>query len=58
MLLQLALPLVSQAISGVALKKFDKDVLMNGVSYFTDPLLNWTLVGVIKFLYREMQQRQ
>ena len=36
--------------------KIDKDVLLNGVSYFTSPLLNWTLVGVIKSLARDIQK--
>jgi mediator of RNA polymerase II transcription subunit 5 len=35
----------------------DADVLNNGVSYFTGPLLNWTLVGVVKALLREIQQK-
>ena len=58
-LIRVALPLVSQAILGAtAHHKFDKDVLMNGISYFTGPLLSWVLVGVIKHLVREVQQRQ
>jgi hypothetical protein len=35
----------------------DADVLNNGVSYFTGPLLNWTLVGVLKALLREIHQK-
>ena len=53
------MPLVSNAISAMTtLHKFDKDVLMNGISYFTGPLLNWVLVGVIKHLVRDTLQRQ
>lgn len=40
------------------INKLDKDALMNGISYFTGPLLNWTLVGVIKALVKDMQVRQ
>lgn len=58
-LLRVAMPLVSNAISAMTmLHKFDKDVLMNGISYFTGPLLNWVLVGVIKHLVRDTLQRQ
>lgn len=38
-------------------QKIDADTLKNGVSYFTGPLLNWTLVGVIKSLVRDVQTR-
>ncbi|KAJ3503158.1 hypothetical protein NLJ89_g8558 [Agrocybe chaxingu] len=53
-LLRIALSLIAQAISMVALHKLEKDVLMNGISYFTGPLLNWTLVGVVKSLARDV----
>ncbi|CAA7266513.1 unnamed protein product [Cyclocybe aegerita] len=52
-LLRIALSLIAQAISMVASHKLEKDVLMNGISYFTGPLLNWTLVGVVKSLARD-----
>lgn len=32
--------------------------LNNGVSYFTGPLLNWTLVGVIKALMRDIFEKK
>lgn len=35
----------------------DRDVLNNGVSYFLGPLLNWTLVGVVNGLLKEVQQK-
>jgi mediator of RNA polymerase II transcription subunit 5 len=41
-----------------AAHKMERDVLTNGVSYFTGPLLNWTLVNVIKSLIKEIQTRQ
>ena len=37
--------------------KIDGDTFKNGVSYFSGPLLNWTLVGVIKSLVKDMQTR-
>ena len=45
------------AIQLLAQQKIDVDVLKNGVSYFLGPLLNWTLVGVIKSLVRDVQAR-
>ena len=45
------------AIQLLAQQKIDTDILKNGVSYFLDPLLNWTLVGVIKSLVRDVQTR-
>lgn len=45
------------AIQFLAQQKIDADVLKNGVSYFLGPLLNWTLVGVIKSLVRDVQAR-
>ncbi|KDQ63670.1 hypothetical protein JAAARDRAFT_189219 [Jaapia argillacea MUCL 33604] len=56
-LLRLAPTLFSHAISSYLDQKIDKDVLFNGVSYFVGPLLNWTLVGVIKALVMEIQHR-
>ena len=45
------------AIQLLAQQKIDADTLKNGVSYFLGPLLNWTLVGVIKTLVRDVQAR-
>lgn len=45
------------AIQLNAQQKIDGDTLKNGVSYFSGPLLNWTLVGVIKCLVRDVQTR-
>ena len=55
-LLRIAPSLFSSAIQTTLLHKTDKDVLLNGVSYFTSPLLNWTLVGVIKSLAKDIQR--
>ncbi|KAF9015279.1 mediator complex subunit Med5-domain-containing protein [Cyathus striatus] len=57
MLLRISATLFSQAIMAMLAQKIDGDVLSNGVSYFTGPLLNWTLVGVIKALVKEIQQK-
>jgi len=57
-LLRIALPLITNAIQMTAAHKMERDVLTNGVSYFTGPLLNWTLVNVIKSLIKEIQSRQ
>jgi mediator of RNA polymerase II transcription subunit 5 len=56
-LCRIAAVLFSQAISACSVQKIDMDVLNNGVSYFLGPLLNWTLVGVVKALVREIQMR-
>jgi mediator of RNA polymerase II transcription subunit 5 len=56
-LLLISATLFSHAISARVDKKMDADVLNNGVSYFTGPLLNWTLIGVVKALIREIQQK-
>ena len=55
-LLRIAPTLFSSAIQATLIHKIDKDVLLNGVSYFTSPLLNWTLVGVIKALVKDIQR--
>ncbi|TFK41086.1 mediator complex subunit Med5-domain-containing protein [Crucibulum laeve] len=57
MLLRMSSTLFSQAIQAVSARKIDADVLGNGVSYFTGSLLNWTIVGVIKTLVRELEQK-
>lgn len=49
-LLQIAPILFSHALTETQDGKLDGDAFNNGVSYFTTPLLNWTLVGVIRTL--------
>ncbi|KAF7436894.1 mediator complex subunit [Pleurotus ostreatus] len=56
-LLRLAATLVSHAIIARMASKIDNDTLHNGVSFFLSPLLNWTLVGVVKSLLREIKTK-
>ncbi|KAF8078549.1 mediator complex subunit Med5-domain-containing protein [Lyophyllum atratum] len=56
-LLKISATLFLQAIKVNMAQKIDRDTLNNGVSYFTGPLLNWTLVGIIKALIKEIQQK-
>ncbi|KAJ7181738.1 mediator complex subunit Med5-domain-containing protein, partial [Mycena crocata] len=51
-LLRITASLFSHAIKDPNL---EEDVLNNGVSYFTGPLLRWTLVGVVLALSQEIQ---
>lgn len=53
-LLRIAPMLISDAIHKSVRKKIEKESLMSGLSYFTGPLLSWTLVAVIKNLVREI----
>jgi mediator of RNA polymerase II transcription subunit 5 len=48
--------LVSEAMRAVIMSKMDKTALDGGVSYFLEPLLNWTLVGVIKATLYQYQK--
>ncbi|PPQ64382.1 hypothetical protein CVT26_002089 [Gymnopilus dilepis] len=57
-LLRIAPFLFVQAIQVSLMGKLDKEALMNGISYFTGPLLNWSLVGIIQALVKELQMRQ
>ncbi|KAI0051771.1 hypothetical protein FA95DRAFT_1534184 [Auriscalpium vulgare] len=54
-LLALAATLCCSAISACAEHKIDPEVLSNGISYFLSPLLNWTLVGIVQALLREVR---
>ncbi|KAJ4486235.1 hypothetical protein J3R30DRAFT_3655453 [Lentinula aciculospora] len=56
-LLRIAASLVLHAIGLTIEGKMNMDTLRNGVMYFTDPLLNWTLVGVVKALLQEIHQK-
>jgi mediator of RNA polymerase II transcription subunit 5 len=55
-LLRIAPVLIIEAIDAYEKKIMEKEVLDNGVAYFLGPLLNWTLVGVIRALVLQMQQ--
>lgn len=56
-LLQMSATLFSQACIARQENRIDVDALRNGVSYFLEPLLNWTLVGVVHAMLFEVQQR-
>ncbi|KIY50606.1 hypothetical protein FISHEDRAFT_38902, partial [Fistulina hepatica ATCC 64428] len=58
-LLGLAVTLFSHAIEAASShdSKVDIEVLKNGVSYFNGPLLNWTLVGVVRGLLEDVHRR-
>ncbi|KAK7064160.1 mediator of RNA polymerase II transcription subunit 5 [Favolaschia claudopus] len=51
-LLRVSASLFSHAIKDA---NIDEEVLNNGISYFTGPLLRWTLVGVVQALMQEIQ---
>ena len=52
--MKLSASLIITAINKFSGEGVDADIIHNGVSYFTGPLLNWTLVGVIKALIAEI----
>ncbi|THH04163.1 hypothetical protein EW145_g5729 [Phellinidium pouzarii] len=56
-LMKLAASLIMQASNACADRRLEAETLSNGVSYFTGPLLNWTLVGVIKALLRDILEK-
>ncbi|KZT30460.1 hypothetical protein NEOLEDRAFT_1126012 [Neolentinus lepideus HHB14362 ss-1] len=56
-LLRLAPVLFLHAITVHTQNQMDKEVFSNGVFYFLGPLLHWTLVGVVKVLLIEIQQK-
>ncbi|KAJ7487681.1 hypothetical protein B0H11DRAFT_1720623 [Mycena galericulata] len=53
-LLHISASLFSHAIKD---DNIDEDVLNNGISYFTGPILRWTLVGVVQALSQEIQMK-
>ncbi|KIK71078.1 hypothetical protein GYMLUDRAFT_185434 [Collybiopsis luxurians FD-317 M1] len=57
-LLRIAASLVLHAIRLTLEGKMNVDTLRNGIGYFTDPLLNWTLEGVVKALINEIHLRK
>ncbi|KAI6047573.1 mediator complex subunit Med5-domain-containing protein [Pisolithus marmoratus] len=56
-LLQMSATLFSQACIARQENRIDVDALRNGTSYFLEPLLHWTLVGVVHAMLFEIQQR-
>ncbi|KAF5375095.1 hypothetical protein D9758_000207 [Tetrapyrgos nigripes] len=57
-LLRIAASLFVHAIRMKMESKIDQEIFNNGVSYFNDSLLNWTLVGVVKSLIQEIHRKQ
>ncbi|TCD61756.1 mediator complex subunit [Steccherinum ochraceum] len=55
-LLRIAGTLFSHAIQQCVERKLDKETMNNGFSYFSGPLLNWTLIGVVKVLLGEYER--
>lgn len=58
MLMKFAATVIIQAITFCSSGKMEAETLRDGISYFTVPLLNWTLVGVIKALLRDIMERK
>ncbi|KAL0072044.1 hypothetical protein AAF712_000967 [Marasmius tenuissimus] len=56
-LLRLSPTILLHAIVLNSERKIDDETLNNGVMYFADPVLNWTLVSVVKALLQEIQHR-
>ena len=56
--MKFAATVIIQAINFCSSGKLEKEILHDGISYFTSPLLNWTLVGVIKALLRDIMERK
>jgi hypothetical protein len=54
-LLSVAATVFLSAVRGAAERKLDPDVLGNGISYFSRPLLSWTLPGIVLALVREIR---
>ncbi|PFH54543.1 hypothetical protein AMATHDRAFT_135078 [Amanita thiersii Skay4041] len=57
-LLRISATLFLQAVRASSSQKIDSEVLNNGVSYFTGPILNWTLLGVVRALLSDIQRRR
>ncbi|KAF8622908.1 hypothetical protein AX15_006669 [Amanita polypyramis BW_CC] len=57
-LLRISATLFLGALQACSLRKIDNEVLNNGVSYFTGPILNWTLVGVVRALIHEIRRKR
>ncbi|KAI5123762.1 hypothetical protein M0805_000352 [Coniferiporia weirii] len=56
-LMKLSASLIMHASNACVDRRLEPEILNNGVSYFTGPLLNWTLVGVIKALLRDILEK-
>jgi mediator of RNA polymerase II transcription subunit 5 len=56
-MLRIAPLIIENAINAFLTKKMDQEALNNGISFFVGPLLNWTLVGVVRYLARDIQRK-
>ena len=56
--MKVAALLIIQACNACAGRRMELETLKNGISYFTGPLLNWTLVGGIKALLRDILEKE
>ncbi|KZV77474.1 hypothetical protein PENSPDRAFT_620949 [Peniophora sp. CONT] len=54
-LLDLAATLVVTGIQGSMRNNASADSLNNGLAYMLDPLLNWTLLGTVQYLLRDLR---
>jgi hypothetical protein len=55
-LLRLAATLVSQSILAYQRQKLSKETFLPGLSYFSQPLLSWAVVGIIHWITREIRR--
>ncbi|KZW00618.1 hypothetical protein EXIGLDRAFT_132482 [Exidia glandulosa HHB12029] len=55
-LLRITPTLLSEAAAQAVVKVVDAECLRNGVQFFVGPLLNWTLVGVVKAFVAEIDR--
>lgn len=59
LLLKLSPVLISEAIAACrenATRSTELDSLRNGINYFQEPLLSWTLVGVVRSVALQMER--
>ncbi|VDB86514.1 unnamed protein product [Peniophora sp. CBMAI 1063] len=54
-ILELAATLVMIGIQGTIRKGISQEVMNNGLAYMLDPLLNWTLLGTVQHLLRDLR---
>lgn len=58
MLMKVTATLICQACNACADRRMEGEMLGNGISYFNGPLLNWTLVGGMKALLRDILEKE
>lgn len=60
-LLRISPMLISEAIISCQINESRAtamDTLQNGLSYFQNPVLAWTLLGVVKYLANQIEQHR